>query len=388
MKNGKIFRKAISDGKIYFHALMITILTFGSLFFLKLMSFVFFDPLSKIVGFEMTDIYSYVISQREQPRSSEKIALLTLDGVGDRSDIARILRQVDVCHPKVVGLDVLFTYPLSPESDSLLLHTVNSMENIVLPCILSGRGEEGYRTKESVFFLDNVVRPREGFVNFAGNNLGVVRRFVPSLKYKEEGGVTKPVYSFPAHLLKVYDERLFLHNQDRGNEEPQLINFYPLMFDTIHWDDIKGNADLIKDRIVIMGYGSLKEDMHYTSSEDEMPGMKIHAYVLATMLDERYIREVDSWWSKLLGFFICYLFSLGCLFFLRKVNSGAGFFIRLVQTFFILSCLWAGYIVFLKWDINIYLIRLLLALGFTSFFADIYCGLWYWGSKLINKIRQ
>ena len=49
-------------------------------------------------------------------------------------------------------------------------------------------------------------------------------------------------------------------------------------------------------------------DVHRTPVDDEMPGILIHAHVIDTILNDRHVNEVGTFWNIFIAFVLCLLF--------------------------------------------------------------------------------
>ena len=76
----------------------------------------------------------------------------------------------------------------------------------------------------------------------------------------------------------------------------------------INFKDVKKYANLLKDKIVLLGTFSNEEDAHFTPL-GKMPGMKIQAYSMLSYIQNRNIQDMPIWFSLLIAFVLCYISS-------------------------------------------------------------------------------
>ncbi len=376
--------------KLLFHGAIITFLIFFSLKWLIYdpMSLSYFAPIEKSTDFEMSDLYNAIAVHRIPERLNDQIVLIDIEECQSRAEIAEVVDIVNSTNPKAIGLDVMFISHMDNKVDSILISSISKCENIVIPCILqdnSGIDETIFSTKVSYFFKDSLPHATEGFVNLKGRGgQSMIREFAPILFYQNNNNIDT-IYSFSAEVARLSDPEKFEKMFEIDGEYSELINYERLRFQSFPAKDIAENKVSLNNKIVLIG--SMKSDWHNTPINTHLPGLKIHAYTISTIINHKYIKEVDNLWTKCLMFVLCYFFSVICYYILTKVQGGPGFCIRAIQFLLLYGCLVLGYYCFVKWNINIYFSKTLLFIGFTSIIADIYCGILYWSRILFKKVK-
>jgi CHASE2 domain-containing sensor protein len=317
----------------------------------------------------------------------EDITLVSIDACKGRLEIAGVIEQIASLNPKVIGLDVFFRNPMDPKPDSILENVIANCENLVTVCEL--RDERRESRDEYNTSVHNIFgrREPEGFVNLDGDGSSTVRTFTPRLFLKKEQTMDT-VYCFAAQVARLCSETAFQEMLDRkGNSE--LINFRPLSFGEIDKNEIAENTALITGKTVLIG--SLKVDAHKTPVSPEMHGMEVHAYIISTILEGKYIDRVDNIWTKLMNILLCYLFALFCWIATTRVKKGAGILIKLLQVGILFLAFFAGRYFFDHYNMDITYTQTIIVMGVLILIVDAYNVCLIWGGKWIfkhNKISQ
>ena len=220
----------------------------------------------------------------------------------------------------------------------------------------------------------------EGFINLDSDGNSTVRTFTPQLFLPHD-----TLYCFAAQIVRVCNETAFdqLIKRD-GNQE--LINFEPLLFYDIDRNEIEDNPEWITDKIVLIG--SLSGDLHPTPTNPQMRGMDIHAHIILTILNEKFIKRLDNVWTKLLNLILCYLFSIFCWIATTRFKKGVAILIKLTQVAILLLALLAGYYLFTCKNIDVAYTRSIIVMGVLILTVDIYNVCFIWGSKYILKRKN
>lgn len=371
MRKIKIISRIIRISKIGIHSFLITCLTSFSLYyFFSVTNFIHFDPLSSAFKYELSDLYATICSNKS-PRLNKDIVLVDI-GYAKREEIAKIIRNIRLHEPAVIGLDVLFQPALDSLKDSELLQTINETVNLVLP----------YNVDQS--FLDKPDSVSTGYIDFLGNN-GIIRNFVFSTR---DSINNHPRFCFSSQVVRLYNEHLFTRELDLYRETIKRINYFPLEFEKIGLSQLEQAGDSLnfRDKIVLIG-ALTEDDLHLTPMGEKMPGLKIHAYTLATLLNNNPIENLNNAWINCILFLICVLFAGLCYTLMDKMKGGSGFIIRITQTLLLIIYVLIDCLIYLNCDKVIEKgMVFLLIICFTSFFADIYNGILHYGNILVKKI--
>jgi len=352
------------------HAAVVLAISYAivSCFVLSTKSLSFFSVLDESGDVPMSDMYLFINSRKGPARLDTSITLVCIDECKDRFEIAQVIEQIDAMQPKVIGLDVFFRNLKEPAADRMLENTLRKTRNLVISCILEDELSEGsdqYHIRNRNFFVaDEDAVFTEGFVNLDGDGFSTVRSFTPTLFWQKD-----TLYSFAVQIVRLCDNASFQKLLQRsGNLE--VINFQPLVFQSLNKNEISENPELITGKIVLIG--SLSEDLHKTPINPQMHGMEIHAHTISTILEEKYIDRLDNAWTKGLNLLLCYLFSLFCWIATTRIKRGVGILVKLAQVAILLSAFFAGYFLFKHYRIDLTYTRSIIVMGVLILIADIY----------------
>jgi len=170
----------------------------------------------------------------------------------------------------------------------------------------------------------------------------------------------------------------------KGNVE--IINFQPLWIKKIDKNAIEYNQERIVDKIVLIG--SFSEDFHKTPINLQMNGIEVHAHIISTILDTRYIDKFDNFWTKLLNILLCYLFALFCWIAITKFKKGGSILIKLVQVAILFLAFFAGRFLFNYCNIDIAYTQTIIVMGVLVLTVDIYNVCIIWCSEWIFKHKK
>ena len=348
----------------------------------------FFSVVEESGEIPMSDMYLYINSRKGPAKLDTNIILVNIDSCKDRLEIAQVIEKIDSLHPKATGLDVLFKNWKEPNEDAVLANVIHKCKNLVVPCILDAEHREDndkYDTCIRNFFAEQENRNiNEGFINLDGDGFSTIRTFTPKL-FLQEGKSLDTLYCFAAQIVRLCDETAFQKLLQRtGNLET--IHFQPLRFYELDKSEIDDNSELITGKIVLIG--SFSEDSHRISISPEMRGMEIHAQIISTILEKKYINRLDNTWTKLMNILFCYLFTLFCWVAKTKIKEGVEFLIKLAQVAILFIAFFAGYYLFNHYSIDIAYTQTIVVMGIVILIVDIYHVGIDLGSKYIFKRKK
>lgn len=315
----------------------------GFIFFLigvvfKFSAFGIFDVLDPI-GDALSDVQitDIVFSKfRGETNADENVVLVNI-GALPRAAIAEQIKIISKYEPKVIGLDCFFSDPKDPYGDSLLMDAISQAENIVLASKLydcsQDKGEcdtligshPMFRDLASSLGFANLISEAGGQDEFKSN-----RSFTPLEKVNGQEH-----HALAVELAKYHSpekvEKLF------ARENPyEIINYRGygglggkfFSLDVIDVFEQNFDPSLIKDKIVLFGFLGADfsdkswEDKYYTPLNEkyagrtnpDMYGVSIHANIIAMIINEDYINEMDQVLGIILGVILCfanvYLFNI------------------------------------------------------------------------------
>ncbi|MBN8651564.1 MAG: CHASE2 domain-containing protein [Cytophagales bacterium] len=350
--------------KLSLQALTITVFVFilmwGVSKITDLKFFNAFDPVSQALSdFELTD---YAFSNlRETPLVDQRIILVNL--APTRGLIAQQLMQLKQLNPKVIGIDSFFDCEgglydtlncpqlLDTLSNLMLSNAIQESGNVVLVSkllqtkALANKGDTD--EYDSIEYSDQMFR--EHAINAYASlptdanyqdDVKLCRSIFPKMKVNGNEEL-----AFSVRLAMMYDSvktKRFLARDKyeevvnfRGNVElmdnrlssiasqDNATTRYPIMFYAIDWDKFLQEeyiGDIFEGSIVMMGslganFGDPSwEDKFFTPlnkkvagrANPDMFGLVVHANVVAMILNEDYIDELQEWHKYAIAILVCF----------------------------------------------------------------------------------
>lgn len=324
--------------------------------------------------FELPDLFMQMSDNRPVRSLDNRIVLVDI-GHADRAGIAHMLDVISLSGARSVGMDVNFVEPRG--DDSHLIKAVAGIPGIVLP--VEVKEHDGKFVVDAVpFFLDSISDYRLGVVNLASaGDRHRIREFTYSFAMAD--GDTLRSYS--QALAEDYDPAAARRSLERaGLDNADIIDYPSREFTIIDGEDIDEYAELLTDKIVILGARADSGDMHSTPVNSYMAGMEIHAHSLATILNGKRLMKVPGYVDKILAVLICYIIVLMTIS-IKALYRGA--LIRILQVLLVFGVVWMGYTMLMEqgWIMN--LSSALLMIAFGIFAVDIWNG----GVWLVGKIK-
>lgn len=284
-------------------AVVITVFTllFSHLAIYDLTSVSFFSPMEKAADFRFSDFYTLVANSSADASYEKDIAIVPVDGC-NRLQIAEAISNIDFCAPAAIGLDIFFT-PL-PDSDSdPLAEALADCDNLVLPASVTAEGKE-LRISHGSYY-DSVLVPSGGF---AAINLEEYEDELDNVREFRKGFETADgaVNTLAAALAAIGRPKAYRALDGRTHKREE-ISYSSREFEILTPDEILDNQDKIEGRIVLVGKLQDRGDKHITPLDNHTPGLMIHAYILATIINGDYIRQLSEWEEIMLGALLCFL---------------------------------------------------------------------------------
>jgi adenylate cyclase len=248
---------------------------------------------------------------------------------------AELIDRLTSMGARIIGFDVMFDEPASPDEDAELLSAVQRSGRVISNCRLVW--DEQYAnllvTGRSFF---QPAALGEGFANFPFDADHFVRR---TFFYAPKGDLPCRIsFALALYLAGVdkkaedvvYKTRTILLPKKLGEPWAVPLDYYgralipycdKTAIATASALDVLENRlspEFVRDRFILIG-GTADEfrDAFHTpfSPRGDMPGVEIHAHMLATLLSGQTIREISGpeWWGTLLAIgFIGALLTGGC----------------------------------------------------------------------------
>ena len=338
-----------------------------------LLSLVLFQPfalsLTSMVSipeksdFNITDFYAIVADSRPVKKLDRNILVVDITSC-DRDGIAEVLDILSFCDPLAIGLDVVFEEPRG-EEDAYLLSIIGECPNLVVAASVAPDSDSLFRVYETSFFQDSLKVP-QGVINLAAKYPRATIREFPVWFPSADGRI--PSFATAIVQTAAPDAAEFLLKR---NNQLEIINYPSRKFEVIQPEELIDRADLIHDRIVLVGGARDFYDIHSTPIDSRMPGILIHAYAISTILEADYIRMLNKFQNWLLAFLSCLI----VIYISLRLTSGLkGVVMRVAQMGILYVVLVVGYHIFITYGILINFSYTLLILSFGLFACDIWNG--------------
>ena len=262
-----------------------------------------FNPVEQAFeNFHMTDVY-YEMNRSDDIELNNDIVMVDMVELRDRGEIGQVIQQIAACKPRVLSVDLIFY----KEGDDVLANAMlmSAIDEAQVPIVFSSKLVD-YDEENNNFgtLITSFFAPMGNYQFAYGNVLqdhegGVIREYTLAQKYKD-----KTMYSLAYQTACMYTGEK-PHEQDINE---RLIVYGDTDFPVIGFKDVKKYANLLKDKIVLLGTYSNEEDAHFTPM-GKMPGMKLQAFSMLSYIQNRNIKDMPVWFSILLAFIVCYFSS-------------------------------------------------------------------------------
>lgn len=334
--------------------------------------------------FSVTDFFNSVANQRSVRYLDPNIVIVNID-TADRWDIADILDILSLCEPAAVGVDITFNQPSG--NDSHLISAVTQCPGIVLAMTVSPDGQtlpdgrQKFKIDEKSFFQDSLPGLTYAAVNLpTKHEKSTVRQFPVYF----DGPCATRFSSFAVALAEKLDPVAVEELYDRG-KTLEVINFPSREFLEIEPSEIPDNIEKIRGKIVILGALRDEADQHPTPTELSMPGVRIHAHSLSTIIDREYftqLTDAQNWIIALsLCFMLCYLNI--------TINLGIkGMVLRIIQVLMLYLIVRIGYYLFIEHRVITDFSLSFLMITFGLFACDTWIGLTTICRWSLSKARE
>lgn len=260
---------------------------------------------------QMSDYYTAVWkSVNKKANDNDRFTIIDVTG-NSRKEIVDILSAIKEMNPRIIGLDVNFINSTEADSivDSLLIHTLQSIPNLVLPV-------EYYTNDNNNAFLYSIYHQylynkEYGVVSFP-NNRDILRTHCPFFHNGQD-----TLYSFAYIIAKKFSKTSY---QIRYSSD-ELINYTTLRLGDEHAQsgdeylnmnsrDSAFIASQISNRIVLLGCTRDTEDQHLTPLGYNLSGVMVHANIINSLIENKSINPG----SQKLRYLLCFILA----FFLLK----------------------------------------------------------------------
>lgn len=285
---------------------------------------------------------------------------ITLVEIGDtRRQIAGELNRIAPFHPRIVGIDAIFTQPGDPAADSELIDALRKFPRLVLAAQYSIDSNKEWMQQS--FFKSQIPTARDGFYNFVEGPEDIQRHFAPFLPLHG-----RPYPAMTSAMLQSLspDDYQYLKNR---NNSVETINYAGNLnhYNIVPLDNLlhpNGKEDLggyLRDKIVLLGFFKAQkpdvlEDLHFTPMNDrrggksfpDMYGVVIHANILEMMLGRHYINVLPDWGVYGCTFIIIFFINLFYIGKLSRSHKHNHFLLFLLQFVLAIGLLYLALLIF------------------------------------------
>ncbi len=212
----------------------------------------------------------------------------------DRGFLAELVTLVGASGAKAIGLDILFDQPTEPEKDARLADAIHAFPGPVVLAWADARGGMSEAQSAWLAQFGQASGGMFGYVNLTVDPDGIVRRHsirlpdaAPSSFVAALAGRTAPTGADDAWLVAW---RL------GGADGSPAFQTTPGLVIPLMAANPAVLSGWFKDRIVLIGAVLPQQDRHRTplsavQSDAEIPGIVVHAQLLAQLLDDRLAPE-------------------------------------------------------------------------------------------------
>ena len=336
----------------------------------------FLGPVAQTMkDFSFTDIFYHVLQEHSTPDTSRVVTIVDMTALPSREAIAEKLEEIELCKPKVVGVDVVFEGERPDTMSDMRLRALAADNRFVFSFRLQDYVDDsiGYARETHSFFSDQ-TNVTEGFTNYERRLIGGLKRNV-SLKMRSMG--CELANSFAWKVASLYSD-----GQLRQFEENKLtVNFRPTVFRVVHPDSILTHRDWIEDQIVLFGAMNELADRHYTPL-GEIAGVELIAYSIQTLLENSEIRTLPIVLIIIISFLVVLLTHTLRKHYIRWAGSRkpewvsffltSTFIIGLLVTLWIVFLVWISFLIFYYTGYNINLGWAMAAIPFLGGAKEFY----------------
>ncbi len=337
--------KTPTFGEALLKALIFTVIAVVLSFFLPgpLTSLGAFIPKEKANDFSFSDFYALTANDADAMSIDTTVTIIALDNC-TRAQMGHAIAFADTAGASVIGIDMIFSPPTGLSCDSII-QAIDTARNIVLPIVLTDPDENNRFTAAEVSYFDSLLETEHdyGAVNINGDNDGSTTRFFKDAFELSNG---EHITSLAAVLAEKHKPGSFRTLLNRDNDM-EMINFSNRVFNILTPEEMRLHPELLKDRIVLMGCVNNPADMHRNPLVNKMPGIIIHANIIATIIDEAYIDRSGVPVNLAVAFATCFALLFTRCYFHKK--KWCPMVVRIVQIILIVSVLNIGSIAYAHW---------------------------------------
>jgi len=274
----------------------------------------FLSPVVRALkSFSMTDIYHKIQNSGDPTEVCNTITLVDITELTHRKDIAHIIREINEMKPSILGIDIIFEGEKSDSvGDELLAEAClnGNLSRTVFAYKLLDYDESRHsyqRSLHSYFCMEHDIK--EGFVNLVDNPEKSIRKYANILPSQDT-----QAYSFPFQISQLATPKTI------GDEMMHTINYKPIVFPVIKYNELGNYKEYITGHIVLLGTTQEERDKFYTPI-GQKSGMEILAYTILSMTEGSPVKHAGPWIIILWALFAGYLTNLIDFFLTKRVKK-------------------------------------------------------------------
>ena len=147
-----------------------------------------------LAGFSFTDVYYQIETEGSDPDTCRYITIVDLTRVTERGQIAKVLRDIEAAHPKVISMDcVCEGEGEDMEGNNAIVEVAEQYKNIVFAKKLQDwKGDSIGYTKATRSFFADFVDITEGTVNMPRLLYDNMKRKYPPWRSATKGNNSPP----------------------------------------------------------------------------------------------------------------------------------------------------------------------------------------------------
>lgn len=292
------------------------------------------DPVKRAIkDFSFTDIYYEILKEGSVPDTSRVVTIVDMTRLTSRTEIARLLSDIEKHNPKVIGLDVCFDNEGEDfEGNDSLIAVASEHKNIVYSMkMLDWANDSIGWTKCIHSFFHEITPLTEGTTNMPRALYDNMKRKVPV--YERYEGKWLP--SFVTQVSNAYAERDLVG----GRTEDVKINFSPTVFRTLTPEQVDSHPELIEGQIVLVGAMYEEADRHWTPV-GKIAGVELLAYGVHSIIYSNEIKDMPFPLLCLISLVVIFLVEVIQHWYLKTMAKSNRIFIRhIIGSTYVMSIL-------------------------------------------------
>lgn len=292
------------------------------------------DPVKRAIkDFSFTDIYYEILKEGSVPDTSRVVTIVDMTRLTSRTEIARLLSDIEKHNPKVIGLDVCFDNEGEDfEGNDSLIAVASEHKNIVYSMkMLDWANDSIGWTKCIHSFFHEITPLTEGTTNMPRALYDNMKRKVPV--YERYKGKWLP--SFVTQVSNAYAERDLVG----GRTEDVKINFSPTVFRTLTPEQVDSHPELIEGQIVLVGAMYEEADRHWTPV-GKIAGVELLAYGVHSIIYSNEIKDMPFPLLCLISLVVIFLVEVIQHWYLKTMARSNRIFIRhIIGSTYVMSIL-------------------------------------------------